>query len=87
MLKLCNSKKLHSPLHNPCNMRPTLTNIWFSLRDGMFNRRCQDYDWIWFKRMLCTELLNKTPAFETKIKQFVYIRLSRETHAIFVFFF
>ena len=53
----------------------------------MSTRRCQAQITIefHFKRMLCTELLNKTPAFETKIKQFGYIRWPKETNAIFAF--
>ena len=54
----------------------------------MSTRRCQAQIAVefHFKRMLCTELLNKTPAFETKIKQFGYIRRPRETNAILLFF-
>ena len=53
----------------------------------MSTRRCQAQITVefHFKCMLCTELLNKTPAFETKIKQFGYIRWPRETNAIFAF--
>ena len=53
----------------------------------MSTRRCQAKITveIHFKRILCTELLNKTPAFETKIKQLGYIGRPRETNAIFDF--
>ena len=53
----------------------------------MSTRRCQAQITVEFhlKQMLCTELLNKTPTFETKIKQFGCIRWSKETNAIFAF--
>ena len=68
MLKLCTSKQLHAPIDNSRNLRSTLTVILFSLGDGTSTRRCQAQITVefHFKSILCTELLNKTPAFETK---------------------
>jgi len=53
LLKLCTSKKLHAPSGNPRNMRPTLTNIWFSLGDGMSTRRFQAQITIEFDSNVC----------------------------------